>query len=58
MTTVEAHSSLLNMLVTFDLAEIEELMPQQTRKQLEAELDWYGAVDYIWNELWNLKKNI
>ena len=53
MTTVEAHSSLLNMLVTFDLAEIEELMPQQTRKQLEAELDWYGAVDYIWNQLWN-----
>ena len=39
MTTVEAHSCLLNMHVTFDLAEIEELMPQQARKQLEAELE-------------------
>ena len=38
MTKVEAHSCLLNMHVTFDLAEIEELMPQQARKQLEAEL--------------------
>jgi len=38
MTTVEAHSCLLNMHVTFYLAEIEELMPQQARKQLEAEL--------------------
>ena len=27
------------MHVTFDLAEIEELMPQQARKQLEAELE-------------------
>ena len=39
MTTVEAHSCLLNMHVTFDLAEIEELMPRQARKQLEAELE-------------------
>ena len=39
MTKVEAHSCLLNMHVTFDLAEIEELMPQQARKQLEAELE-------------------
>ena len=39
MTTVEAHSCLINMHVTFDLAEIEELMPQQARKQLEAELE-------------------
>ena len=39
MTTVEAHSCLLNMHVTFDLAEIEELMIQQARKQLEAELE-------------------
>ena len=39
MTTVEAYSCLLNMHVTFDLAEIEELMPQQARKQLEAELE-------------------
>ena len=39
MTTVEDHSCLLNMHVTFDLAEIEELMPQQARKQLEAELE-------------------
>ena len=39
MTTVEAHSCLFNMHVTFDLAEIEELMPQQARKQLEAELE-------------------
>ena len=39
MTKVEAHSFLLNMHVTFDLAEIEELMPQQGRKQLEAELE-------------------
>jgi len=29
---------ILNMHVTFDLTEIEELMPQQDRKQLEAEL--------------------
>ena len=35
-TTVEAHSCLLNMHVTFDLAE---MMPQQDRKQLEAELE-------------------
>ena len=33
--TVEAHSCLLNMNVTFDLAEIEEMMPQQARKQLQ-----------------------
>jgi len=39
MTTVEAHSCLLYMHVTFDLAEIKELMPQQARKQLEAELE-------------------
>jgi len=39
MTTVEAHSCLSNMHVTFDLTEIEELMPQQARKQLEAELE-------------------
>jgi len=39
MTTVEALSCLLNMQVTFDLAEIEEMMPQQARKQLEAELE-------------------
>jgi len=39
MTTVEAHSCLLNMNVTFDLAEIEETMPQQARKQLETELE-------------------
>jgi len=32
MTTVEAHSCLLNMHMTFDLTEIEELMPQQARK--------------------------
>ena len=38
MTTVEAHSCLLNMHMTFDLAEIKELMPHQARKQLEAEL--------------------
>ena len=39
MTTVEAHSCLLNMNVTFDLEEIEEMMPQQARKQLETELE-------------------
>jgi len=39
MTTVEAHSCLLNMYMTFDLAEIKELMPQQARNQLEAELE-------------------
>jgi len=39
MTIVEAHSCLLNMHVTFDLAEIKEIMPQQARRQLEAELE-------------------
>ena len=39
MTTVETLCCQLNMHVTFDLAEIEELMPQQARKQLEAELE-------------------
>ena len=39
MTTVEAHSCLLNMNVTFDLEEIEEMMPLQARKQLETELE-------------------
>jgi len=34
--TVEAHSCLLYMNVTFDLAE---MMPQQARKQLETELE-------------------
>ena len=38
VTTVEAHSCLLNMHVTFDLTGIE-MMPQQARKQLEAELE-------------------
>ena len=38
MTTVEAHSCLLNMHVTFDLTEIEEVMTQQARKQLDTEL--------------------
>jgi len=33
--TVEAHSCLLKVNMTFDLAEIEEMMPQQARKQLE-----------------------
>ena len=39
MTAVEGHSCLFNMHVTFDLAEIEELMPKQARNQLEAELE-------------------
>ena len=39
MTTAEAHSCLLNMHMTFDLTEIEEVMPQRARKQLEAELE-------------------
>jgi len=39
MTTVAAHSCLFNMHVTFDLTEIEEIMPQQARRQLEAELE-------------------
>ena len=37
--TVEAHSCLINMNMTFDLEEIEELMPQQAWKQLETELE-------------------
>ena len=36
MTTVEAYSCILIMLMTFDLTEIKEMMPQQARKQLVA----------------------
>ena len=32
------------MNMTFDLAEIEEMMPQQARKQLEVELQALGGV--------------
>jgi len=50
MTTVEAHSCLLNMHVTFDFTEIEELMPQQARKQLEAELAAFAVcIQLFWS---------
>ena len=61
MTTVEAHSYLLNMHVTFDLAEleIEELMPQQARKQLEAELEKsccsLGGVCCLYTAVWSVQ---
>ena len=49
MTTVEAHSCLLNMHVTFDLTEIEELMPQQARKQAHRQNSLKGG-----SKFWSL----
>ena len=38
------------MHVTFDLAEIKELMPQQARKQLEAELAAFAVcIQLFWS---------
>jgi len=45
--------------VTFDLAEIEELMPQQARKQLEAELEKsccsLGGVCCLYTAVWSVQ---
>jgi len=48
--------------VAFDLAEIEELMPQQARKQLEAELEKsccsLGGVRCLYTAVWSVQSSL
>ena len=61
MTTVEVDFCLINMNVTFELTEIKEMMPQQARKQLEAELGTsccsLGGVRCLYTAVWSVQSS-